>query len=81
MKKKRAFLKWAGGKYGLIEDIQRHLPSAQKLIEPFVGAGSVFLNSDYEEYLLADINQESVQNITNRRAAWGTIGRVNFRHF
>ena len=60
MKKQRAFLKWAGGKYGLVEDIQRHLPPAKRLIEPFVGAGSVFLNTDYEEYLLADINKDLV---------------------
>ncbi|WP_375751673.1 Dam family site-specific DNA-(adenine-N6)-methyltransferase [Vibrio sp. HN007] len=64
MKKQRAFLKWAGGKYGLVEDIQRHLPEAKRLIEPFVGAGSVFLNTDYEEYVLADINQDLI-NIYN----------------
>jgi len=64
MKKQRAFLKWAGGKYGLVENIQSHLPPAKKLIEPFVGAGSVFLNTDYEEYLLADINQDLI-NIYN----------------
>lgn len=60
MKKQRAFLKWAGGKYGLVEDIQRHLPPAKRLIEPFVGAGSVFMNTDYDEYLLADINQDLI---------------------
>lgn len=60
MKKQRAFLKWAGGKYGLVEDIQRHLPQAKKLVEPFVGAGSVFLNTDYEQYLLADINPDLI---------------------
>ncbi|EJG0635796.1 Dam family site-specific DNA-(adenine-N6)-methyltransferase [Vibrio parahaemolyticus] len=60
MKKQRAFLKWAGGKYGLVEDIQRHLPSARKLVEPFVGAGSVFLNTDYDHYLLADINPDLI---------------------
>ncbi len=60
MKKQRAFLKWAGGKYGLVEDIQRHLPEGRKLIEPFVGAGSVFLNTDYEQYLLADINPDLI---------------------
>jgi len=60
MKKQRAFLKWAGGKYGLVDDIQRHLPPARKLIEPFVGAGSVFLNTDYDEYLLADINKDLI---------------------
>lgn len=60
MKKQRAFLKWAGGKYGLVEDIQRHLPSARKLVEPFVGAGSVFLNTNYDHYLLADINPDLI---------------------
>ncbi|MEZ8825732.1 Dam family site-specific DNA-(adenine-N6)-methyltransferase [Vibrio amylolyticus] len=60
MKKQRAFLKWAGGKYGLVEDIQRHLPPARKLIEPFIGAGSVFLNTDYDQYLLADINPDLI---------------------
>ncbi|MGR5269799.1 Dam family site-specific DNA-(adenine-N6)-methyltransferase [Vibrio astriarenae] len=60
MKKQRAFLKWAGGKYGLVEDIQRHLPDARKLVEPFVGAGSVFLNTDFDQYLLADINPDLI---------------------
>ncbi|TKI05003.1 adenine-specific DNA-methyltransferase [Martelella alba] len=60
MKKNRAFLKWAGGKYPLIEDIRRYLPAGDCLIEPFVGAGSVFLNTDYEKYILADINSDLI---------------------
>lgn len=60
MKKKRAFLKWAGGKYLLLDDIRRHLPQGDCLIEPFVGAGSVFLNTDYERYILADINNDLI---------------------
>lgn len=69
MKKKRAFLKWAGGKYHLIEEIRRHLPSADCLIEPFVGAGSVFLNTHYRYYILADINRDlsSLYNIVKSR--------------
>ncbi|ASG64760.1 Dam family site-specific DNA-(adenine-N6)-methyltransferase [Idiomarina piscisalsi] len=60
MKKNRAFLKWAGGKYSLIEPISARLPQGKKLIEPFVGAGSVFLNTDYDSYLLNDINQDLI---------------------
>ncbi|MGL5008204.1 MAG: adenine-specific DNA-methyltransferase [Plesiomonas sp.] len=60
MKKYRAFLKWAGGKYSLVDEIRRHLPSGKRLIEPFVGAGSVFLNTDFDEYLLADINSDLI---------------------
>lgn len=71
MKKNRAFLKWAGGKYPLIEDIRRHLPAGDCLIEPFVGAGSVFLNTDYDQYILADINSDLINlyNIVKHRAA------------
>ena len=60
MKKNRAFLKWAGGKYPLLDDIRRHLPEGDCLIEPFVGAGSVFLNTQYPRYLLADINSDLI---------------------
>lgn len=59
-KKTRAFLKWAGGKYGLIEQIHSRLPEGNKLIEPFVGAGSVFLNSDFDKYLLNDVNPDLI---------------------
>lgn len=60
LKKHRAFLKWAGGKYLLIEDIIKHLPEGDTLIEPFVGAGSVFLNTNYKKYILADINRDLI---------------------
>ncbi|QIR13328.1 Dam family site-specific DNA-(adenine-N6)-methyltransferase [Shewanella aestuarii] len=60
IKKHRAFLKWAGGKFKLVDELSKHLPEGQRLVEPFVGAGSVFLNTDYEEYLLCDINQDLI---------------------
>ncbi len=59
-KKHRAFLKWAGGKYGLSDVIAKMLPKGECLIEPFVGAGSVFLNTDYPKYILNDINQDLI---------------------
>jgi len=45
----------------LVEPIRRLLPAGDKLIEPFVGAGSVFLNTDYDHYLLNDINPDLIQ--------------------
>jgi DNA adenine methylase len=60
-KKNRAFLKWAGGKFALTEQINQRLPKGRRLIEPFVGAGSVFLNSDFDEYLLNDINPDLIE--------------------
>lgn len=56
----RPFLKWAGGKYHLVERIRQSLPEGNRLIEPFVGAGSVFLNTDYARYTLNDINQDLI---------------------
>lgn len=69
-KKSRAFLKWAGGKYSLVEALNKHLPDAPQLIEPFVGAGSVFLNTRYEHYLLNDINADliSLYRIVQKKA-------------
>lgn len=58
--KSRPFLKWAGGKFRLTDKINRRLPKTTCLIEPFVGAGSVFLNSQYEQYILADTNADLI---------------------
>ncbi|MBI2380746.1 MAG: Dam family site-specific DNA-(adenine-N6)-methyltransferase [Gammaproteobacteria bacterium] len=56
----RPFLKWAGGKYRLVERIRSHLPAGSRLIEPFVGSGAVFLNLEFNDYLLADINPDLI---------------------
>ncbi|AGH39080.1 Dam [Bibersteinia trehalosi USDA-ARS-USMARC-188] len=58
--KQRAFLKWAGGKFRLTDEISRYLPKKACLVEPFVGAGSVFLNTDFERYILADVNPDLI---------------------
>jgi DNA adenine methylase len=36
------------------------LPHGNQLIEPFVGGGSVFLNTDFKKYLLNDINPDLI---------------------
>ena len=79
-KKNRAFLKWAGGKYSLIEDINAKLPGAKKLIEPFVGAGSVFLNTNYSKYLLNDINPDLINlyNIVKHQSTDYIIDSAKF---
>ena len=52
----RPFLKWAGNKFQLLEPILGLLPQGKRLIEPFVGSGVVFLNSQYDRYVLNDKN-------------------------
>ena len=57
----RPFLKWAGGKYHQLADIDRLIPAGQRLIEPFVGGGSVFINSvKHSSFLLADVNADLI---------------------
>ena len=56
----RPFLKWAGGKYRLVELIKSTLPEGNRLIEPFVGSGAVFLNANYPTNLLADANPDLI---------------------
>ncbi len=56
----RPFLKWAGNKYRLLEHIHSMLPPGKRLLEPFVGSGAVFLNTDFPHYLLADNNPDLI---------------------
>lgn len=57
----RPFLKWAGGKYSLLPELVRLIPEGKRLVEPFVGGGSVFLNSDkHQSFLLADVNADLI---------------------
>jgi len=92
MKKQRAFLKWAGGKYGLIDDISQLLPQGDRLVEPFVGAGSVFLNTDYKHYLLNDVNKDLInlykliqsdakEYITESRKLFNADGNTSERYY
>jgi DNA adenine methylase len=56
----KPFLKWAGGKSRVLASLLPHLPCGGRLIEPFVGAGSVFLGTDYAAYVINDANSDLV---------------------
>ncbi len=68
---KRSFLKWAGGKYSVLEILipvlKRFLNDKveQTYIEPFLGSGTVFLNfaDNINNILIADINAELINII------------------
>jgi DNA adenine methylase len=49
-------IKWAGGKTRVMPQLLKHLPKADCLIEPFVGSGTVFMNTEYRRYVLCDSN-------------------------
>jgi len=56
----RPFLKWAGNKYRIIDRVRAVLPAGKCLIEPFAGSAAVFLNTDYEHYIINDNNPDLI---------------------
>ena len=56
----KPFLKWAGNKYKIVDKIKTMLPPGERLVEPFVGSGALFLNTDYPRYLLTDANEDLI---------------------
>jgi DNA adenine methylase len=67
----RPFLKWAGGKTQLLDELGKRLPAKivekgviERYIEPFVGGGAMFFylksRFDVKESYLYDINPELV---------------------
>lgn len=60
----RSVLKWAGSKYSALKYVLPALPKGKRLIEPFAGGGSIFLNTSYKDYLLAETNQDLVNFFT-----------------
>ena len=62
----RPFLKWAGNKYRILHQIHKLLPEGERLVEPFVGSGAVFLNTDFDDYLLCDSNLDLYQQLKRR---------------
>lgn len=60
LKNSRPFLKWPGGKMRLIHFLKQHLPENPILVEPFVGAGALFANTQHQSILINDINHDLI---------------------
>lgn len=56
----RAILKWVGGKGRVMTALKKILPEGDCLVEPFVGGGSVFMNTEYAQYRLYDSNPDLI---------------------
>jgi DNA adenine methylase len=67
----KPFLKWAGGKTQLLDELIKRLPASVKkthiidsYVEPFVGGGAMFFylknNYDIKKSFLFDINRELI---------------------
>lgn len=60
MEQVRTVLRWAGSKIRIMDILKQHLPAGRRLVEPFAGSCAVMMNTDYEEYLIADINPDLI---------------------
>ncbi|WP_211823784.1 DNA adenine methylase [Proteus terrae] len=56
----KTILKWAGSKVRIMDKLIPHLPKAKRLVEPFAGSCAVMMNTEYNEYLIADANQDLI---------------------
>ncbi len=68
----KPFIKWAGGKSQLLEEIRKKYPAnIERYCEPFVGGGAVLLdvlaNLQPKEVLINDINPELINTYTQIR--------------
>ncbi|EJO7700311.1 adenine-specific dna methyltransferase [Carnobacterium maltaromaticum] len=57
----KPFLKWAGGKRQLLPTIRDYYPEEfNKYLEPFVGAGAVFMDLQHKNVVINDFNEELI---------------------
>lgn len=76
----RPFLKWAGNKFRIIDRVKKELPTGKCLIEPFAGSAAVFLNTDYERYIINDNNPDLI-NLYNLLKKDGDAFIKKCRHY
>lgn len=73
MRVEKSFLKWPGGKGRIIDKLLPHFPQDCQFIEPFVGAGNVFINVSAKSYILADSNQDLINTYTQLKTDLGAL--------
>ena len=64
----KPFLKWAGGKFRILDTILAEIPAGTRFVEPFAGSCAVYLNVVAEKALVGDSNSDLIglyKNIQN----------------
>jgi DNA adenine methylase len=56
----KPFLKWAGGKYRILDKILGELPTGARFVEVFAGSCAVYLNVDFPRALICDLNSDLI---------------------
>ena len=63
----KPFLKWAGGKFRILDKILAEIPKGSRFVEPFAGSCAVYLNITAEKALVCDINGDLISLYKNIR--------------
>ena len=58
------FVKWAGGKRQLLEELRKHVPTFKRYFEPFVGGGALFFDLAPRVAILGEQNARLVTTYT-----------------
>lgn len=79
----KTVLKWAGSKARIMDKLIPYLPKTKRLVEPFAGSCAVMMNTEYNEYLIADANQDliNVYEIIAMQYLGGTDNNPAQRYF
>jgi DNA adenine methylase len=65
------FLKWAGGKRWLVQDLARLIGTVEgSYIEPFLGSAAAFFSIKPERALLSDVNTDLIKTYKVVKSAW-----------
>jgi len=54
----KPFLKWAGGKRQLVDEISQYIPRYKTYYEPFVGAGAILFSQQPHRAVINDLNTQ-----------------------
>lgn len=74
--KVKPFIKWAGGKRWLVDNIHFKVPDFPgRYIEPFLGGGAVFFHLAPRQAILSDINSRLIDTYRAVRLDWRRVER------
>lgn len=74
----KPFLRWAGGKQNLIDELSKNCPDFEKTnryFEPFLGAGSLFFLQKSEIGVISDINPQLINSYNQIKKDYKGVDR------
>jgi DNA adenine methylase len=75
----RPFIKWAGGKRQLLQELLPHVPkldSSSRYFEPFIGGGALFFHLQPQKAVIADLNLRLIRTYKGVRNSIDEVIRL-----